>query len=58
MSFRKNNPFGWGECDREKDEDGRTYYGYDDEDGKTMWYDEDGSCDCYTDTPDDEDEDW
>ena len=55
-----SDPFGWGECDREKtDEDGRKYYGHDEEEsGTTTWYDESGTCDCNTDTPDDDDDDW
>ena len=43
--------------DRTKEQDGHTYYGSDNGDGTTVWYDESGCCDCTTDTPDDED-DW
>lgn len=32
--------------------DGRGFYGYDDkESGRTSWYSEDGTLDCETDTP-------
>lgn len=33
---------------------GMLFYGFDDEDGKTAWYTEDGFLDCVTQTPDDE----
>lgn len=37
--------------------DGMTFYGYDDSDtGRTTWYTEDGTLDCVTDTPYDEDD--
>ncbi len=44
-----------GNHDRiEKNEsDGMTFYGYDREDGKTDWYDENGILDSVTETPDD-----
>lgn len=32
--------------------DGLVFYGYDDDDGKTYWYDKDGVYDCTTETPD------
>ena len=35
--------------------DGQTFYGYDDDDGRTSWYDDDGNYDSYTDTPLDDD---
>lgn len=35
--------------------DGKIFYGYDLDDGKTSWYDEDGILDSITETPDDED---
>lgn len=38
---------------RNNDTDGNTYYGYDDGDGKTTWYDKDGNLDSITDTPSD-----
>lgn len=39
--------------------DGMGFYGYDDkETGKTAWYTEDGTLDCVTETPSDEDEWW
>ena len=37
------------------DEDGQTFYGYDDDDGKTTWYDKDGNLDSVTNTPHDDD---
>ena len=40
-----------------KDDDGRTYYGYDDDDGEhTDWYDENGNLDARTDTPSDDEQ--
>lgn len=36
--------------------DGRTFYGYDDGNGSTIWYDEDGACDSISSTPTDDDE--
>ena len=57
MSYGNPDPFGWGECDREAtNDDGQHFYGYDDGEGTTTWYDESGGCDCTTDTP--EDDDW
>lgn len=35
--------------------DGQTFYGYDDGDGSTHWYDSDGNLDTRTDTPSDND---
>ena len=37
--------------------DGKTFYGYDDEDGNTAWYDEDGNLDCVTATPTEDEQD-
>lgn len=37
--------------------DGAIFYGYDDDEGYTWWYDENGNFDTRTDTPEDED-DW
>lgn len=37
--------------------DGQTFYGQDDDDGYTTWYNEDGGIDCRTPTPGDEDDD-
>ena len=34
--------------------DGKCFYGYDRDDGKTDWYDEDNRLDCVTETLDDE----
>ena len=31
--------------------DGRTFYGLDTEDGKTVWYDSEGNADSITETP-------
>ena len=28
--------------------DGKKFYGYDDDNGHTTWYDEEGNCDCST----------
>lgn len=57
MNYGKPDPFGWGECDREAtNDDGQRFYGYDDGEGTTTWYDESGYCDCQTPTP--EDDDW
>lgn len=33
-------------------EDGHIFYGYDHDDGRTVWYDERGDVDCITETPD------
>lgn len=42
--------------DREytNEDDGMHFYGYDDDNGKTTWYDDSGNLDCVTDTPDDD----
>ena len=37
--------------------DGQEFYGVDNEDGTTTWYDEDGCLDSVTDTPTDEEQD-
>ena len=42
---------------QKQEQDGHTFYGSDNGDGTTTWYDENGTCDSTTDTPDDED-DW
>lgn len=36
---------------RNNDSDGRVFYGYDDEEGNTDWYDKDGNLDSRTSTP-------
>jgi hypothetical protein len=36
--------------------DGQTFYGYDDDDGETDWYTEDGTLDSSTPTPSDDEE--
>ena len=46
------------EWDRTIEQDGHTFYGSDDGEGTTVWYDEDGNCDSTTPTPDDDDDDW
>lgn len=53
------DPFGWGDFDREatNESDGRHFWGSDNEDGTTDWYDDYGNLDCRTATPDDDD-DW
>lgn len=38
----------------EVNEDGTTFYGYDDGEGHTTYYDEDGNCDCSLPTPSDD----
>ena len=35
--------------------DGAKFYGYDDGEGRTAWYDKDGNLDSLTDTPSDSD---
>ena len=59
MYYESSDPFGWGECDREKtnSSDGQVFYGYDNDDGTTTWYDSNGNCDSTTSTPYDDDED-
>lgn len=37
------------------DSDGQVFYGYDNGDGTTAWYDKDNNIDCITETPYDED---
>lgn len=34
--------------------DGQTFYGYDNEDGTTDWYDSNNNIDCITETPSDD----
>lgn len=55
----KRLPFGFHTPDRitRNESDGRTFYGYDNDNGKTDWYDEDGNLDSYSTTPRDEDDD-
>lgn len=51
----------WDYCDdadRIIKEDGHTLYGFDQDDGTTDWYTEDGTLDCSTDTPGDEEADY
>lgn len=36
---------------RNNNSDGKTYYGFDNGDGKTSWYDANGHLDSVTDTP-------
>lgn len=53
----KGFPFSFKSPDRESrnESDGRTFYGYDKEDGTTDWYDKDGNLDSYSKTPSDDD---
>ena len=39
-----------------QNEDGSTYYGVDDGEGRTDWYNEDGDLDSYSDTPSDDEQ--
>lgn len=44
--------FEWREYDREtRNTDGQRFFGFDNEDGTTNWYDEDGVFDSTTKTP-------
>ena len=52
--FGKNRPSGYDRIDR-NESDGNIFYGYDDDDGTTTWYDSDNNLDSITDTPDDDD---
>ena len=36
--------------------DGTVFYGYDDGEGNTDWYDKNGNLDCVTDTPDEDEQ--
>lgn len=38
----------------ENESDGQTFYGYDDGDGHTFWYDKEGDLDSCTETPTDD----
>ena len=40
------------------DSDGQKFYGYDDDDGTTTWYSENGDLDSRTDTPSDDEDEW
>ena len=42
------------DCDRTVEEDGMTFYGFDNKDGTTDWYLKDGGMDCTTRTPEDD----
>ena len=59
MCSTNMDPFGWGDFDRESvnDSDDQHFWGSDNDDGTTSWYTDDGTLDCVTDTPSDED-DW
>ncbi len=39
-----------------RNKDGSVFYGYDDEDGTTTWYDPNGNLDSITDTPDEDEQ--
>ena len=49
MSFSKDPDRTW----KNNDTDGRVFYGYDDGEGKTTWYDANGNADSITRTPSD-----
>ena len=53
----KGFPFGFRTPDRtERNEsDGRTFHGYDNDNGTTDWYDKDGNLDSTSKTPRDDD---
>lgn len=51
--FNRNYDRTW----RNNDSDGETFYGYDDGDGHTDWYDRNGNLDSVTDTPSDFEQD-
>ena len=55
----KGWPFGKRTPDRTErnQSDGQVFYGFDNEDGTTDWYDKRGSMDSTTKTPHDEDDD-
>lgn len=57
MAYGNPDPFGWGPCDREatNESDGLHFFGYDNADGTTTWYSDDGCCDSITATPKDDD---
>lgn len=57
MSYRDNmDPFGWGDFDRESTNasDGMHFWGQDNEDGTTTWYDDRGNLDSISKTPSEE----
>lgn len=51
-------PFGSRKPDRtdRNESDGKTFYGYDNDNGTTDWYDKDGNLDSYSKTPRDDDD--
>lgn len=49
----KEKPQDYDRVDQ-NESDGKVFYGYDTEDGKTTWYDENNILDSVTDTPDDD----
>jgi len=49
-------PTGYDRVDTHPDNGGSTFYGFDYEDGRTLWVAEDGTADCITDTPIENDE--
>ena len=52
MSYDYFNSTDWVSTN---ESDGNTFYGYDDGDGHTDWYDENGNLDSSTETPSDDD---
>ncbi len=49
MNFFKKPDRKW----RNNDTDGKEFFGYDDDGGKTTWFDADGNLDSISDTPSD-----
>ena len=52
--FNKNDP-NYDRIDV-NESDGMKFYGYDDGEGKTAWYDENGNLDNISETPDEDEE--
>ncbi len=54
----KGFPFDFRKPDRtdRNESDGATFYGYDNDNGTTDWYDKDGNLDSYSKTPHNDDE--
>ena len=50
------DPFGWGDFDREStnESDGMHFWGQDNDDGTTTWYDDKGNLDSVSKTPHDD----
>jgi len=54
--MNNSRPTGYDRVDTNPNNGGRTYYGYDTGYGRTDWVAEDGTLDCITDTPTENDE--